>query len=61
MKKLRPYIAFVVVGLLMLLLFPSRGQFMYKYQKGSPWIYETLISPIDFPVLKTDAEMYREK
>ncbi|MBR4212644.1 MAG: HDIG domain-containing protein [Bacteroidales bacterium] len=61
MSRLRPYIAFVVVAAVMLLLFPSRGQFMYKYQKGSPWIYETLISPIDFPVLKTDAEMYREK
>ncbi len=61
MSRLRPYIAFIVVAALMMVLFPSKGQFMYKYQKGSPWIYETLISPIDFPVLKTDAEMYREK
>ena len=61
MSKFRPYIAFAVVAVLMLVLFPSKGQFMYKYQKGSPWIYETLISPIDFPVLKTDAEMFREK
>lgn len=61
MSKFRPYIAFVVVAAVLLLLFPSKGQFMYKYQIGSPWIYETLISPIDFPVLKTDAEMYREK
>ena len=61
MSKFRPYIAFAVVAAVLLLLFPSKGQFMYKYQLGSPWIYETLISPIDFPVLKTDAEMYREK
>ena len=61
MSKLRPFLAFAVVAALLMVLFPSKGQFMYKYQKGSPWIYETLISPIDFPVLKTDAEMYREK
>ena len=60
MSKYRPYIAFVVAAALLLLLFPSKGRFMYKYQKGSPWIYETLVAPFDFPILKTEAEVYRE-
>ena len=41
MSRLRPYIAFVVVAAVLLVLFPSKGQFMYKYQKGSPWTYAT--------------------
>ena len=45
----------------MILLYPKEGKFQYEYQKGRPWVYETLISPIDFPILKTEAEMLEEK
>lgn len=61
MKNYRIYICFIVLGFLMLLLYPREGKFQYDYQKGRPWVYETLISPIDFPILKTEAEMLSEK
>ena len=57
----RQVILFAVAAVLMLLIFPVKGRFLYKYQKGSPWIYETLVAPIDFPILKTDKEMLEEK
>ena len=61
MQKYRPYIAFLVAAIVMLLVFPVRGKFIYKYQKGRPWIYETLVAPMDFPILKTSAEILAEK
>ena len=61
MKNYRIYICFIVLAVLMVLLYPREGKFQYEYQKGRPWVYETLISPIDFPILKTEAEMLREK
>ncbi|MBR1538469.1 MAG: hypothetical protein IJ636_03080, partial [Bacteroidales bacterium] len=61
MKNYRIYICFIVLATLMILLWPKEGKFQYEYQKGRPWVYETLISPIDFPILKTEAEMLKEK
>lgn len=61
MKNYRIYICFIVLATLMILLYPKEGKFQYEYQKGRPWVYETLISPIDFPILKTEEEMLREK
>lgn len=61
MKNFRTYSCFIVLAALMILLYPKEGKFQYEYQKGRPWVYETLIAPIDFPILKTEAEMLREK
>ena len=61
MKNYRIYICFIVLAALMILLYPKEGKFQYDYQKGRPWVYETLIAPIDFPILKTEAEMLQEK
>ena len=61
MQKYRPYIAFLIAAVVMILVFPVRGKFIYKYQKGRPWIYETLVAPMDFPILKTSAEILSEK
>lgn len=60
MRHIRIYIAFVILSLAMLLLYPREGKFQYDYQKGRPWIYETLVSSFDFPILKTEAEMLQE-
>lgn len=61
MKNIKIYIAFAVLAVMMSLLYPREGKFRYEYQKGRPWIYETLIAPIDFPLLKTETEMLRER
>ena len=39
---------------------PKAPKFSYDYQKGSPWMYETLTAQFDFPVLKTEAQIQQE-
>ena len=62
MKKLgfvtdiKVYIAFFIAFIITLVLFPIEGKFKYKYQKGRAWNYETLVAPVDFPILKTADE-----
>ncbi|MEG0891895.1 MAG: HDIG domain-containing protein [Bacteroidales bacterium] len=55
------YISLAVAFVIMLVFFPKEGKFKYEYHKGRPWLYETLISPIDFPILKTQAELLKER
>ena len=45
------YIALLATLVITVLLFPEEGKFKYSYQAGRPWVYETLLSPIDFPIL----------
>ncbi|WP_372754735.1 HD family phosphohydrolase [Labilibaculum sp.] len=47
--------------ILITLLFPNIGNFKYEYQKGKPWMHETLIAPFDFSILKTESEIAHEK
>ncbi|WP_421918705.1 HD family phosphohydrolase [Marinifilum sp.] len=46
---------------LIILLFPNTGNFKYEYQKGKPWMHETLIAPFDFSILKTDKELNQDR
>ncbi len=55
------YIGLSVAFVIMLLCFPNEGKFKYDYHKGRPWLYETLTAPIDFPILKTHAELVEER
>lgn len=61
LKDPKIYISLLVVLILTVLLFPEEGKFKYSYQIGRPWVYETLLSPIDFPILKTEQELLQEK
>lgn len=40
---------------------PRQGRFKYEFQKGKPWMHEDLISPFDFPIYKTEAELFEER
>ena len=57
----RRILPLLIVMVVLVLLMPRSAKFNYDYKKGSPWPYETLISPFDFPILKTEAEMEEEK
>lgn len=46
---------------IVVLIFPLEGKFRYEFQKGKPWLHETLIAPWDFPVRKPEAELKRER
>ena len=60
-KKQRIWINISFVVILLALVIPNKGKFRYEYQKGRPWLYESLVAPVDFPVLKTVAELRRER
>ena len=49
-----------LVGLFFLLVFmlPKSPKFGYDYKKGSPWMYEDLVSQFDFPLIKSE-EQYK--
>ena len=55
------FISVFLTAVIATVLFPAEGKFKYEYQKGRPWLYETLIAPIDFPILKNEAELRDEK
>ena len=52
-KEPKIYLCLLVLFVLLVVIMPRTGKFNYDYKKGSPWTYETLISEIEFPILKT--------
>ena len=61
MRAARIYFPLVILFFVLLLFMPRSGKFNYDSKKGSPWMYETLVSEFDFPVLKTADELQRER
>ncbi len=60
-KQYKVYLPLVVLFVMMVFLMPRSSRFNYDYKKGSPWMYETLISQFDFPVLKTEQQLLQER
>ncbi len=42
-------------------LSPREIKFKYEFQKGKPWLYENLVAPFDFAVLKSEEAIAEEK
>ena len=61
MGKRGNFLVLLIALAVMMIFYPVDGKFRYQYKKGSPWLYQTLESPIDFPILKTKDEMSEEK
>src|SRR5690606_2999015 len=72
MKKLLLYIQnhqtrfaglvlFAISIALVVYINPREVKFKYEFQKGKPWLYENLVAPFDFPVLKTEEELEKER
>ncbi len=61
MKKIGIYLAFALALVVMMAVYPKNSRFDNVYEIGMPWDYETLIADFDFPILKTEQEMLREK
>ena len=55
------YLCLLILFVLLVAIMPKTGKFNYDYKKGSPWTYETLISEIEFPILKTPEQLQAEK
>ncbi len=60
-KKLLLITNLILTVIIIVALFPNKGKFKYEYQRGRPWVYETLVAPIDFPILKNNTEIRRER
>ena len=42
-------------------MFPNKASFKFEFQKGKPWMHETLIAPYDFPVYKSNEQLLQEQ
>ncbi len=57
------YKGFLVLLSIFLLvqLFPRQPGFEYEYQLARPWMYDDMIAPFNFAVLKTNTEIQQER
>jgi len=63
LKQWKFYITIIcAITVVIIVTFPrSLSSFKYLYQVGRPWAYEDLVSPIDFPILKSETEILLER
>jgi len=52
---------FLIAIFLVVLFLPREGRFKYEFQRGKPWMHEDLFAPFDFPVYKSETEVFEEK
>ncbi|MBO5979817.1 MAG: HDIG domain-containing protein [Bacteroidales bacterium] len=60
-KGFKVYWPLLTLFLLLVFIMPRAPKFHYDYKKGSPWMYETLVTQFDFPVLKSAQELQEER
>lgn len=60
-RKWRIYFLFILSIAALSAMFPGEGKFRYEFQKGQPWMHETLVAPFDFPIYKTEGELEEER
>ncbi len=60
-KGFKVYVPLLTLFLLLVFIMPRDPKFHYDYEKGSPWMYETLVTQFDFPVLKTAQQLQEER
>ncbi len=54
-------ILFVISVAVVVYLNPHEAKFKYEFQKGKPWLYNNLVAPFDFPVIKSQEQLEEEK
>jgi putative nucleotidyltransferase with HDIG domain len=59
-RTFKAYLPLIGLFLLLVFIMPRSPKFNYDYEKGSPWMHETLMAQFDFPVLKTEAQLLEE-
>ncbi|MCD6346350.1 MAG: hypothetical protein J7L96_02905, partial [Bacteroidales bacterium] len=60
-SRIMTVLLFIAAVISVYYLFPRQGTFPYEFQKGSPWMHETLIAQFDFPILKTNDDLLKER
>lgn len=46
---------------IIVLALPKSAKFKFEFQKGKPWLHESLIAPFDFAINKSSEEVLKEK
>lgn len=59
--RLAGVVLFAISVAVVVYLNPREVKFKYEFQKGKPWLYENLVAPFDFPILKTEDELAQER
>ena len=54
-------ISFALAILVVVWISPRESRFKYEFQIGKPWNHKDLIAPFDFSILKTPAQIAKEK
>ena len=55
------YFLYVLTVFFIVFFFPRGGKFKYEFQKGKPWQYNNFYAPFDFSVIKSEAEITKER
>ncbi len=55
------YVLMFVCVCVIVISLPKGRKFKYEFDKGKPWMHEQLISPFDFAIEKSEAEIESEK
>lgn len=51
----------MLVGVIIIQLFPRESAFNYKYSIGKPWTDELITASFDFPIYKSEEQIYQER
>ncbi len=54
-------LSFALAILVVVWISPRESRFKYEFQIGKPWNHKNLIAPFDFSILKTPAQIAKEK
>ena len=57
----RSAVSFFIASFVIMLFVPRDGKFKYEFGKGKAWTDAYLYAPFDFPVYKTEAELFNER
>ena len=52
---------FLITLLIIVYLFPRKINFEHEYSKGKPWMQESIITTFDFPILKSEDQLQKER
>jgi putative nucleotidyltransferase with HDIG domain len=59
--KIYVVLLFIATAIFLYLTLPQNIRFRYEFQKGRPWMHETLIAPMDFAIMKSEEEITEEQ
>lgn len=60
-KTIYKWFLFLISIAFIVYIFPREGKFPYEYQKGKPWLHESLTAPYNVPIRKSEETLKAER